>query len=176
MKTYNAAVVIACIGLLFSGCVANGVRIPDSYSLPDLVVPTLETKGTPTVNLEEEHIEVPIRVVVENQGDKAADFFQVAAFYTDTGGEHVGHFAVPGQVNTFYPSTSELLAAGGNVTFVGKLILPPLAGGSTVSIKVKADTCIGAEFVDPEYCRVEESNEDNNESAAILVSLPVYLP
>lgn len=176
MKTYNAAVVIACIGLLFSGCVANGVRIPDSYSLPDLVVPILETKGTPTVNLEEEHIEVSIRVVVENQGDKAADLFQVAAFYTDTYGEHGVPFLVPGLNAGWYPYTTEPLAVGDNVTFVGNLTFPLWAGGSTVSIKVQADTCIGAEFVDPSYCRVEEEDEDNNESDAIVVSLPVSLP
>ena len=183
MKTYKPALVIACMGLLFSvafmglllsGCAGNGNGDGDSNGdgsgLPDLVVTTLETTGTPTVNLEGS-VEVPIRVVVENQGDAAADIFKVSTAYTGTNGPYAVAFTVLGQSNMWYPYTTGPLAAGDDVTFTGKLTFHSSVHGVTVSITATADSCSGDEFM-PDYCRVEESNEDNNESTPILVSLP----
>jgi hypothetical protein len=38
-------------------------------------------------------------------------------------------------------------------------------------LKAIADSCSGDEFM-PDYCRVEESNETNNESTPISIALP----
>jgi hypothetical protein len=181
MKTYKPSVVIAsmslllsiaCICLLLSGCVAdgNGNGNGDGNGQPDLVVTTLETTGTPTVNLEGSAV-VPIRVVVENQGDAAADIFKVSTAYTGTTGTYGVAFTVSGQSNMWYPYTSDPLAAGDDVTFAGNLTFVSSVHGVTVNITATADSCSGDEFM-PDYCRVEESNEDNNESTPISVSLP----
>jgi len=160
MKTCKLAVLIVCMALLMSGCVGK----------PDLVVTTLETTGAATVN-SEGSVEVPIRVVVRNQGNAAADIFKVATDYTGPDGTYVVAFTVPGQSSMWYPYTSTSLAAGSDVTFAGKVTFHPDVHGVTVSLKATADSCSGDEFM-PDYCRVEESNEGNNESAAISVSLP----
>ena len=179
MKTNKPALVtectilllsVVCIGLLLSGCVADGNGNGDGNGQPDLVVTTLETTGTPTVNLEDSAV-VPIRVVIKNQGDAAADIFKVSTAYTGTNGPYAVAFTVPGQSNIWYPYTSEPLAAGDDVTFSGNLTFHSSVHGVTVNITAMADSCSGDEFM-PDYCRVEESDEDNNESSAISVSLP----
>jgi hypothetical protein len=136
----------------------------------DLVVTTLETTGPPTVN-PEGSVELPIRVEVKNQGDAAAGIFKVATEYTGPQGTFVVAFTVPGQSSSWYPYTSASLAAGSVVNFAGKVTFRPKLRGVTVSLKATADSCSGDEFM-PDYCRVEESNEGNNEATAISVSLP----
>lgn len=179
MKTYKPSIVVAymslllsvaCICLLLSGCVVDGNGNGDGDGQPDLVVTTMETTGNPTVNLEGSAV-VPIRVVIENQGDAAADIFKVSTAYNGTGGPYAVAFTVAGQSSMWYPYTSEPLAAGDDVTFSGNLTFISSVHGVTVSITAMADSCSGDEFM-PDYCRVEESNEDNNESSAISVSLP----
>lgn len=162
MKICKLALLIVCMVLLLSGC------------NPDLVVTTLETTGSPTVNADNS-VEVPIRVVVKNQGNASADIFKVATEYTggviDPTRTFVVAFTVPSQTDFWYPRTSSSLGAGSTVTFAGKVIFNPGEHGVTVSLKATADSCSGDEFM-PAYCRVEESNEGNNESTAIPVSLP----
>lgn len=164
MKIGKLTLLIACVGLLLSGCVGK----------PDLVVTTLETTGPPTVNAENQ-VEVPIRVVVKNEGNAAAGIFKVATEYTggtiEPSRTFVVAFTVPGQSDIWYPHTSGSLAAGSTVNFAGKVTFNPGEHGVTVSLKATADSDSGDEFM-PAYCRVEESNEDNNESTLISVSLP----
>lgn len=164
MRTSKLALLIVCMGLLLSGCVGK----------PDLVVTTLETTGPPTVNAENS-VEVPIRVVVKNQGNAAADVFKVAIEFTggavDPSRTFVVAFTVPGQTDIWYPHTGSSLAAGSTVTFAGKVTFNPAEHGVTISLKATADSCSGDEFM-PAYCRVKESDEGNNESAWISVSLP----
>jgi hypothetical protein len=150
------------MGLLLSGC------------QPDLLVTTLETTATPTVN-ENNSVEVPIRVVVKNQGNAAANVSKVAIEYTggviDPSRTFVIAFTVPGQSSIWYPFTSGALAAGSTETFTGKVTLHPKEHGVTVSLTATADSCSGDELM-PAYCRVKESNEANNKSAPISVALP----
>lgn len=165
MKTHKFAILIVSMCLFVFGC---------GGGQPDLVVTTLQTTGPPTVNTDNS-IEVPIRVVVENQGAASAGIFKVSADYT--GGSigpstaFVVAFTVPGQASIWYPHTGGSLAAGSTVNFEGKLTFHPAEHGVTVAIKARADSCSGDEF-QPAYCRVEESDEGNNESAAISVTLP----
>jgi hypothetical protein len=114
--------------------------------------------------------QVPIRVVVTNQGGVAADIFKVSTEYTGSSGTFLVAFTVPGQDNSWYPYTIAPLAAGSEVAFKG-LVTFSNVWDETVSLRATADSCAGDEFV-PDYCRVEESNEGNNESTSIPVSLP----
>jgi len=137
---------------------------------PDLVVTTLETTGSPTMN-PDESIAVPIRVVVQNQGDAAAAVFKVSTEYTGPEGTFTVPFTVPGQDSAFYPYTGSSLGPGNGVTFEGEVTLPDTVGAETVSLRAIADSCAGDELM-PDYCRVEERDEANNLSASISVSLP----
>lgn len=161
MRILKLAVLVVCVSLLIGAC--------DSGS-PDLVVTTLETTGTPTVNVENS-VELPIRVVVKNQGSAAAGVSKVAVEYTRAGGTFVVAFTVPGQADIWYPHTSASVPAEGEETFSGLLTFHPSIHGETVTLKAIADSCSSDEFM-PDYCRVEESDEGNNGSAAISVALP----
>jgi len=55
--------------------------------------------------------------------------------------------------------------------FGGKVTFHPSMQGATVSLTAIADSCAGEEFM-PSYCRVQESNETNNVSAPLSLSLP----
>lgn len=136
---------------------------------PDLVVTLLEATGPATVNAQGS-AELPIRVRVRNQGDLAAGIFKVSVDYTRVGGTFVVAFTVPGEANLWYPHTDVLLPGGDEVTFDGILTFHPTVHGE-VSLTAYADSCSGDEFM-PDYCRVSESDETNNESAAIVVILP----
>jgi hypothetical protein len=137
---------------------------------PDLVVTSLIRTGPPTLNLQG-RVEVPIRVKVSNQGNTAAGIFKVATEYTRPQGTFVVAFTVPGQDNTFYPFTKTPLAAGNSVTFTGKVIFHPSVRNVTVTLRAIADSCSGEEFV-PDFCRVKESDERNNTSVPLTLSLP----
>ena len=150
------AVALASIGLC--GC------------KPDLVVSSLEATGSPTVNAANS-VEVPIRVVVRNQGSESAGVFKTCTEYTSAGRSYQVAFTVPGQTDIWCPHTSASLASGSNVTFNGKVTFHPSLHGVTVTLTATADSCAGDEFT-PAYCRVDESNETNNKSSAISLSLP----
>lgn len=152
----------ACAVFVVTGCAA------------DLVVTDLHTTGTPTVN-SDNSVEVPVQVVVENQGQGSAAMFKVAMTYT--GGviapsrEFIVAFDVPGQSSGWYPFTDGPLAPGASVIFDGKLIFHPEEHNTTVSLSAMADSCAGDELM-PTFCRVRESDETNNKSTPISVQLP----
>lgn len=162
MKIFKLSLPIICMVILLSGC------------SPDLVVTRLEATGSPTVN-PQNSVEVPIRVVVKNQGNKSAGIFKVATEFTgspvDPTRSFVVAFTVTGQGSIWYPFTTGSLAAGSTVDFSGKVTFHPSNHGVTVSLKAIADSCSGDEFM-PSYCRVKESNENNNVSTPISLALP----
>ncbi len=137
----------------------------------DLVVTTFEKTGNPSINPTSGSVEVPVRVVVKNQGDAPAGIFKVCTEYTGPNGAYLVAFTVPGQQDIWYPFTSADLAENQSVTFNGKVVFHPEVHGVNVTLKAIADCCRGDEFK-PEYCRVDESNEANNDSHSISVSLP----
>lgn len=59
--------------------------------------------------------------------------------------------------------------------FKGKVILPSSWRGETISLNAIADSCSGDEFME-DYCRVKESNEENNKSNTLTVQAPVPDP
>ncbi|MEC4684469.1 MAG: CARDB domain-containing protein [Nitrospirota bacterium] len=159
MKSLISISFIIVTSLLLFGC-----------GKPDLVVTTLEVTGPSVINAENS-VEVPIRVVIRNQGNASADTFKTAIDYTEPKGTFVVAFTVPGQTDIWYPKTSSPLASGGEVTFSGKVTFHPSLHGVTVSLNAIADSCSGDEFM-PDYCRVNESNEENNKSTSISLTLP----
>jgi hypothetical protein len=147
------------------GCIQPPLRL----RFPDLVVTRVRIAGPAAVKADGT-VELPIRVTVRNRGNAAARIFKISVEYTElAGGTYGVAFTVPGQASAWYPFTNAPLAAGRSVTFSGKLTF--LARGQIVSLRAKADSCSGDEFM-PDYCRVLESNEGNNQSAAIAVALP----
>ena len=161
MKIYNLYILVAGV-ILISGCA------------PNLIVTDLHVTGTPVINAENS-FEVPVLVTVQNQGDGSADVFKVSTEYTggtiDPAREFVVAFTVPGQTDIWYPFTSGNLAPGDQVTYNGNVIFHPAEHGVEISLTATADSCSGDEFM-PVYCRVDESDETNNKSTAILLTLP----
>jgi len=156
MKSVRVLLAVGLVGLLLCGC-------------PDLVVTSL-TPGDPTVNAAGS-VELPVTVVVRNQGDADAGPFKVSLHYNDGSGTFVVAFTVPAENNIWYPSTDADLPAGAEVNFGGVATFHPFVRGVTVSMTAVADSCSGDEFM-PSYCRVQESNEGNNTSAPQDVALP----
>lgn len=163
MQNYKLLVLIgALILMVISGCVPPA-------AIPDLVITDFETTGAPFFR-EDQGVSVPVSVVIKNQGNANAGIFKVSLHYTGSqGGPFAVAFQVEGQANLWYPYTSASLAPGNEVTFEGNALF--IHGNDTVSLWAFADSCSGDEFM-PEYCRVNESNETNNESEIITLTLP----
>jgi hypothetical protein len=117
------------------------------------------------------NIEVPIRLVVRNQGNAEAAIFKVSTDYTGPDGTFAVAFTVPGQNNIWYPFTNTPLPPGDEVVFAGMVTFLARLQGQNVSLTGLADSCSGDEFM-PATCRVEESREDNNLSQPISLTLP----
>ncbi len=137
---------------------------------PDLIVSSLTVAGAPIINFEN-RVELPIRVIVRNQGSMAANIFKVSVSYTELDGTFVVAFTVPGQSSSWYPRTDDLLLSGGEFVFEGFLAFHPAVHNQTVTLQAFADSCSGEEFT-PDFCRIEESNENNNASAPVSAVLP----
>jgi hypothetical protein len=139
---------------------------------PDLVVPEIRTTGVPRV-LSDGRTEVPVRVIVRNQGTAPAGIFKSSVEYTSPANADpfTVAFSVTGQADIWYPWTSAPLGPGEQQTFNGTLTLHKSARGQTVSVHATADSCSGDEFM-PDWCRVLESNEANNESSTLSIVLP----
>jgi hypothetical protein len=141
---------------------------PLKLAAPDLVVTVITRTGNPTVV--GTNVEVPISVRVRNLGTVNAGAFKVSTHYSQAGGtSYAVAFTVPGQSDIWYPRMSSL-TAGTNHTFNGKLIFLNSVHGA-VTVKALVDSCSGEEFTES-WCHVKESNETNNESTPLAVTLP----
>lgn len=159
MKSLTLFLLIVCAGVLVCGC------------QPDLVVSIIEVTGSSSVDSAGNAV-VPIRVVVKNQGNAEAGIFKVSTEYTDVGNTLAVAFDVPGHPPvTWYQSTTVPLDGGSEREFTGNVIFNPALHNITVSLRAIADSCAGDENT-PAYCRVDESDETNNKSADISISLP----
>jgi len=166
MKIYKLVVLIACMVLMMSGC----IPCPPCPGKPDLVVTTLKATGLGFVGTDG-GVKIPIRVVVKNQGDAEAGIFKVSTEYTWPQGTFGVAFEVTDQASVWYPYTSGPLAPGSEVTFEGYVHFYYTVRNVTVSLWAITDSCFSDELM-PDYCRVDESDEFNNESTAISVYLP----
>jgi hypothetical protein len=152
-----------------SPCYESPSSCPGDCPLADLVVPALETVGANTVT-SDGGVQVPIRVVIRNQGGAAADIFKVSTEYAGYSGTFALPFSVAGQDSSWYPYSEAALAAGGELAFEGTVTFSYAWDDEIVSLWASADSCAGEEFA-AAYCRVLESNEDNNQSGAISVDI-----
>lgn len=134
---------------------------------PDLIVNTLQTTGQPAIAADRQ-VAVPLRFTVLNQGGTDAGTFRVTLVYTV---EANGPFAL-----TFTGSsmTGTPLAPNAEIAFAGQAMFPPAEQGQTVAIQVWADSCLG-EAGFGANCRVPESNEANNSSSLLLLTLPMVV-
>jgi len=155
----------------WSGEYSFSIPVPEKH--PDLVVTSFQVTGP--LRTEGDNVYAPVRVVVRNQGNAAAAIFKVSVERQKAGEPYyVRPFTVPGQASSWYPYTGGPLPAGGEVAFEGDVVIGPTVDfvGLTVALRVTADSCLGDEF-QPDYCRVQESNEDNNQYS-ISVKVPIF--
>ncbi len=165
MKTMRMAIAAIGLGIMLVGC-------PPVFG-PDLQITQFEVGDPPVLPNLHGFYEVPVTMVVENTGGRAADEFKSAVYYTTEEGQtFVAAFTVEGQTDIWYPRTDGPLAAGAEVTFEGYVSLPHDLAGSTVVLQGEADSASGDESI-PEYGRVRETNEDNNLSDEVEVSLGI---
>lgn len=181
-----AAVSLRQASLIISSNAANGSQqVPlsgtgvERPAPPDLVVVSLEAIGPVEIN-DNDQAEVPIRVIVRNQGQTPAPVFKVAAEYSGGVISPGSTFVVPftaqptaevDPANGFYPFTRQPVPPTGEVIFTGQVTFSPKERGVTISLSVVADSCSGEEST-PDDCRVAESNETNNVSAPLPLELP----
>lgn len=137
---------------------------------PDLVITALDLGGSAQINPKDQ-VEVPIRLLIKNQGNAEAGLFKISTQSTGPGGTFTIPFTVPGQPDLWYPFTSVPLSAGSEILLAGLVTLPASSQGETVSLVALADSCDGDELL-PTSCRVEESREDNNLSGQLSLALP----
>lgn len=166
MKFIKFFVLFAVLSTLLLNCDDDD----DDDALPDLIVESVVI--TQAAHVVSDHVELGIRAIIKNQGDAAAGIFKVSAHYVWTDGvTYVVSFLVEGQSSAWYPFTTESLAAGATVTFDGTITFGSSVENATIDLYLLADSCSGDEFSE-DYCRVEESNEENNESSSQSVTLP----
>ena len=138
---------------------------PAHPGLPDLVA-SLQVTGRATASPTGE-LHVPVLVMVQNRGTGAAGPFKVSI---EANGKITMPFSVSGQQNRWYPTTNTPLSPGQSIRFSGTAILPAGQGTASVSLASPADSCSGDEIM-TNFCRVQESNEQNNVSRPATVQL-----
>lgn len=153
-KKLVAFAVVLLYGTIFA-ISANG--------LPDLTVTGVAT-GSPSFSNPSE-VNLPLTVTISNRGDATTTRFKLSVDVVDSSGRFVKPFTVPGQSDRWYPWKTGL-ARGATYSFRGSLYIGipggPSLHGQRVTIIPRVDSCSGDEFM-PDYCRVQESNEGNNE-------------
>ena len=147
------AVMLLCIMILATS--ANG--------LPDLTVTGIATGSPAFINPSEANL--PLTVTVRNAGDATGTRFKLSVDVIDSSGRFVKPFTVPASGDRWYPWKTGL-ARGESYSFRGSLYIGiprgPSLHGQRITIIPRVDSCSGDEFM-PDYCRVRESNEANNE-------------
>jgi hypothetical protein len=108
-----------------------------------------------------------------NLGDATGTRFKLSVDVIDSIGRFVKPFTVLGSGDRWYPWKTGL-TRGGTHSFRGTLYVGTPCGaslhGQRITIIPRVDSCSGDEFM-PDYCRVRESNEANNENSR-SITLP----
>ncbi len=153
----KAFIIIPSIVLL------STILATSANGLPDPRIGSIAA-GTPSfVNPSEANL--PLTVTIQNPGDTTNTRFKVSVDVIDSSGRFVKPFMVADSSDRWYPWKSGL-ARGASYSFRGTLYVGIPGGsslhGQTITIVPRVDSCSGDEFM-PDYCRVRESNERNNE-------------
>jgi hypothetical protein len=139
--------------------------------LPDLTVTGIATGAPSFISPSEANL--PLTVTIQNTGDATGTRFKLSVDVIDSSGRFVKPFTVPGQSDRWYPWKTGL-ARGASYSFRGTLYVGIPGGaslhGQRITIIPRVDSCSGDEFM-PDYCRVRESNEANNENSR-SITLP----
>jgi phosphohistidine phosphatase SixA len=144
---------------------------------PDLVIESLDATGPVVCDLMQQKARLPIRTVVRNRGDEAAGSFHteirqswndeaIAVCFRDP--QHSD--PEPGAPDWCLPWVDGPVPPGGTVTLSGEVLAHFVIGGP-FSLRARADSgnCGSAP---PDRCRVQEVDENNNESSPISESCP----
>jgi hypothetical protein len=99
----------------------------------------------------------------------------VSTQYSESSGTFLVPFSVPAQDDLWYPYSGAALAPGDELAFQGKVTFSYPPSDEIVTLWAVADSCAGEEFVEA-YCRVLESNEDNNQSSVSIAVVDVRGP
>ena len=182
--TFVAAAVVLSIGAALPPVIiaqpviqhsplSPGRSIPPS--LPDLVITLFDLRTHPTVS--GDHVEITAAIGVKNQGNAQALQFEVAVEYKYAPAPNRRQPSAPSYAS--FRTNPGLSAWGplepGQAWYRdGDIIFPSTARGVTVLVRAVADPCrvIGIVINGVHHCRIVESNENNNASPQIVVSLP----
>lgn len=134
---------------------------------PDLVVDSFTLLADPFYRGNQ--VIAPANVIIRNQGGEPAGPFRVSVEQIASG--NPVPFTVPGQGDIRYPATAAPLAPGDRATFSGEIRFTFFDPGETIGVVARADSCAGVELADP-ACAVEESDESNNLSLELPITLP----
>lgn len=151
-------------GLALPSSDIRGTLTP-AVRLPDLIV-TEVVPGTASFEEDGSVANLPLKVTIKNVGGATDKDFKTSVDVIVGGGQRfVRAFTVPGQTDIWYPWKNGL-GAGEEATFSGNLYIGVPSGDVLYNQEAKiiatVDSCSGDEFM-PDYCRVQESNEINND-------------
>jgi hypothetical protein len=139
-----------------------------AYGLPNLTVTGIATGAPSFISPSEANL--PLTVTIRNIGDATSTRFKLSVDVIDSSGRFVKPFTVPASADRWYPWKTGM-ARGESYSFRGTLYIGiprgPSLHGQRITIIPKIDSCSGDEFM-PDYCRVRESNEANNENSRSL--------
>lgn len=146
---------------------STGYRVFVRQPLPDLVVEGLQTTGPAQID-DDGRVRVPITFAVHNRGGINDNAFTVAVIYApeSTGSPQWFLPAFDAPLNTEGP----LFSTEPRV-FSGNVIFEAVEQGKTVDVQIIADSCLTEKDM-PGHCRVLESNESNNGSTLLRLTLP----
>ena len=148
---------------------------PEPLPVPEAFLPDLTILGIIVDDpfFENRVVKIPLTVTVANLGTVAAGPFKVGVeMIGEDGRGYAVPFTVPREEDLWRP---EIRGLGGReeTTVSGSVTLAdPSLFGQIPTLVVRADSCAGDEFI-PEGCRVQETNEDNNEESAGRLVLPL---
>lgn len=141
--------------------------------LPDLRITDIAV-GMPSLDKSFAEATIPLKVTVKNFGAETDQSFEISIEVIDSSGRSVKPFIVSGQKDMFFPQKSGL-NRGETYTFKGNLTIGsrqgPSLSGKRITIIACADSCLEDGSM-PGYCRVKETNENNNEMNKVI-NLPV---
>ncbi|HSR51569.1 MAG TPA: PASTA domain-containing protein [Acidobacteriota bacterium] len=135
--------------------------------LPDL---TVQVRQTGNVVQRSGGVLIPVQVTVRNQGGSPASGFK-NSFHYSASSQGLASFQVNRQT-TFYVNGPSSLPPNRTFQFQGSIYIRGSFQGQVIHVWVKTDSCSGDEFM-PNHCRVEESNEGNNDSNRLSFKLPI---
>jgi hypothetical protein len=144
--------------------------IPVPVGSPDLIISRIQLTSERISTLEA-GFGVPVLIEITNRGTAPAGIFKTTVDFGPVGSGILVPFSVAGQRDLTAPFTNTSLSAGRSIAFSGVVTVPFRERGRTVLLRAFADSCAGEEFA-RDTCLVRESNERNNQSAPVSVTMP----